>query len=221
MPRPVSPALRSTYRHGDLRRALVDAAFELAREQGPGAVVLREVTRRAGVVPNAAYRHFDSHADLLFAVRARALSAAAQAMERELDAAQKQPLPRGSARDKAAAQARARVRAIGTGYLKFAWKEPGLFRTAFLQRPPAPAEATREMAGASGLNPFELLGAALDELVQAGVLPVERRSHAEFVAWSAVHGLAMLVLDGPLHAAPRAQVERLGAQVLDMVERGI
>ena len=42
--------VRSTYRHGDLRRALVDAGVALAREGGPGAVVLREVTRRAGVV---------------------------------------------------------------------------------------------------------------------------------------------------------------------------
>src|SRR4051812_38835116 len=45
---------RSTYRHGDLRRALLDAGIELARSGGPDAVVLREATRRAGVVPNAA-----------------------------------------------------------------------------------------------------------------------------------------------------------------------
>ena len=51
---------RSTYRHGDLRRALLEAGIELARQGGPEAVVLREATRRAGVVPNAAYRHFAS-----------------------------------------------------------------------------------------------------------------------------------------------------------------
>ncbi|MES2609602.1 MAG: helix-turn-helix domain-containing protein, partial [Pseudomonadota bacterium] len=56
---PGSPSLpRSTYRHGDLRRALLDAGIELARQGGPDAVVLREATRRAGVAPNAAYRHF-------------------------------------------------------------------------------------------------------------------------------------------------------------------
>ena len=49
---------RRSYRHGDLRRALLDAGVALAREGGPDAVVLREATRRAGVVPNAAYRHF-------------------------------------------------------------------------------------------------------------------------------------------------------------------
>ena len=56
----IGPRARSTYRHGDLRRALLDAGIQLARTGGPDAVVLREATRRAGVVPNAAYRHFAS-----------------------------------------------------------------------------------------------------------------------------------------------------------------
>ncbi|MFZ1500903.1 MAG: helix-turn-helix domain-containing protein, partial [Giesbergeria sp.] len=60
-----NPAPRSTYRHGDLRRALLEAGIALARDGGPTAVVLREATRRAGVAPNAAYRHFASREDLL------------------------------------------------------------------------------------------------------------------------------------------------------------
>src|SRR6202040_751336 len=76
-----SPPARSTYRHGDLRRALLEAGIELARGGGPDAVVLREATRRAGVVPNAAYRHFASRQELLQAVRASALVAVAVAME--------------------------------------------------------------------------------------------------------------------------------------------
>ena len=47
-----NPPARSTYRHGDLRRALLEAGVELARSGGLDAVVLREATRRAGVVPN-------------------------------------------------------------------------------------------------------------------------------------------------------------------------
>src|SRR6195256_2223509 len=75
---------RRTYHHGDLRRTLLDAGVALARDGGPDAVVLREATRRAGVVPNAAYRHFASRQELLQAVRAAALSALAVAMETEL-----------------------------------------------------------------------------------------------------------------------------------------
>jgi hypothetical protein len=62
---------------------------------------------------------------------------------------------------------------------------------------------------------------ALDALFAAGVLPAERRPHAEFLAWSAVHGLALLVLDGPLQGASRTQVLALARRLLDMVERGI
>lgn len=54
------PPVRGTYRHGNLRRALLDAGIVLARTGGPAAVTLREATRRAGVVPNAVYRHFTS-----------------------------------------------------------------------------------------------------------------------------------------------------------------
>ena len=77
---PQIPPPRSTYRHGDLRRALLEAGVELARAGGPEAVVLREATRRAGVAPNAAYRHFENRQALLYAVRSVALAAVARAM---------------------------------------------------------------------------------------------------------------------------------------------
>lgn len=63
---------RDTYHHGDLHRALVTAGLELARSGGSEAVVLREATRRTGVSPNAAYRHFDSREALLDEVAIRA-----------------------------------------------------------------------------------------------------------------------------------------------------
>ncbi|MGQ2978743.1 MAG: TetR/AcrR family transcriptional regulator, partial [Polaromonas sp.] len=174
---PAAPAARSTYRHGDLRRVLLEAGIELARSGGPDAVVLREATRRAGVAPNAAYRHFAGRDALLQAVRAAALSAVATAMEAEL-ASLPTDLP-------PADFARASVRAVGTGYLRFALAEPGLFRTAFA-RSDVLIQATPEAptAGPGGLNPFELLGAALDKLVAAGVMPPERRPGAEYLAWS-------------------------------------
>src|SRR5260370_31602618 len=119
----VGAPARGAYRHGDLRRALLDAGIELARSGGPDAVVLREATRRAGVVPNAAYRHFGSRQALLQAVRSAALSALAVAMECELAT-----LPSGMS---PADFARASLRAVGTCYLRFAQAEPRVFRTAF------------------------------------------------------------------------------------------
>lgn len=139
------PAARTTYRHGDLRRALLDAGIELARAGGPDAVVLREATRRAGVVPNAAYRHFAGRDDLLRAVRAAALAALARAMEAELDSIDP-TWPED-------AQARASLRAIGVGYLRFAQTETGLFRTAFAVPDEVENDADPDKAGDSGLNP--------------------------------------------------------------------
>jgi AcrR family transcriptional regulator len=204
---------RSTYRHGDLTRALLDAGIELARDGGPDAVVLREATRRAGVVPNAAYRHFASRQALLQAVRAAALSALAVAMETELAR-----LRRGR---RSADFARASLRAVGTGYLRFAQAETGLFRTAFAGADELPSAANPEKAGYSGLNPFQLLGVALDRLVEAGVLPLARRPGAEYLAWSAVHGWSMLVIDGPLRNLAQAKKHAIGQRLLDMVEKGL
>src|ERR1700730_18677059 len=193
-----SPPERSTYRHGDLRRALLEAGIQLARAGGPDAVVLREATRRAGVVPNAAYRHFASRWELLQAVRSAALSALAVVMEAELAR-----LPRGTS---PAGAARANLRAIGTAYLRFAQEETGLFHTAFAIPDETRGEPIPAKAGNSGLNPFQLLGATLDRLVDAGVLPPERRPGAEYLAWAAVRGLAMLLTDGPLRSKTGAEM---------------
>ncbi len=204
---------RATYRHGDLRRTLLEAGIALARLGGPGAVVLREATRQAGVVPNAAYRHFASRGALLQAVRSAALARLARAMEDEL--------ARISAGTAPADLARAALRAIGTAYLRFARQETGLFRTAFTVPGNRPGEADPEQTGAGGLGPFQLLGAALDRMVAAGVLPQERRAGAEYLAWSAVHGLAMLLIEGPLRELPEGEEQVLGGRVVAMVERGL
>jgi AcrR family transcriptional regulator len=207
------PAVRKTFRHGDLRRALLDAGIALAREGGPSAVVLREATRRAGVAPNAAYRHFSSHSDLLQAVRSAALSSLALAIEAEIAGVRRSKLP--------AESARARLRAVGTGYLKFALAETGLFRTAFSVPDRVEGDADAAKAGKSGLNPFQLLSAALDLMVEAGALPRERRLGAEYLAWSAVHGLAFLIIEGPLSRSSQKEIHAISDRLLQMVEKGI
>lgn len=213
LPAPRGMPERNAYRHGDLRRALLDAGVALARAGGPDAVVLRAATREAGVVPNAAYRHFASREDLLRAVRAVALSRVAAAMEAALAEI-------GSQSD-ALAAARAQVRAVGSGYLKFAHDEPGLFRTAFSAAGQVDMQPDPAKAGPGGLNPFELLGAALDALVGTGGLAKQERPGAEYLAWSAVHGLALLFAEGPLHAMPPAQRHVIAQRLLQMVEKGL
>jgi AcrR family transcriptional regulator len=207
------PQPRESYRHGDLERALVGAGFELARVGGPQAVVLREATRRVGVSPNAAYRHFTDRAALLAAVCDMALAALAVAIE-DAQAGVAPSDDRGEV-------ARRRFLAVGTGYVSFARQEPGLFRTAFSVPESLDDSDSPTRAGRTGRSPFRLLCAALDDMVDARALAPASRPGAELLAWSAVHGLAMLLIDGPLRAVDDATADAVTQRLVEMVDRGI
>lgn len=204
---------RATYHHGDLRRALLDAGTDLAREGGPDKVVLREATRRVGVSANAAYRHFADRDALLGEVVSRAQARAADVISAAMDA-----VPAGLEQGP---RARARFRAVGVGYLRFAMDEPGLFRTAFAVPVDLSRAASADAAGAGGLTPFQLLSTALDAMVEAGVMSGEQRPGAELLAWSAVHGMAMLALEGPLRDLPPEAVDELAPRLVRMVDLGL
>lgn len=204
---------RTTYRHGDLRGALIEAGVEMAREGGPAAVVLREATRRTGVSPNAAYRHFADREALLHAVSDACLGYAADRIQAEFDA---HPDTGDTEAD-----ARMMLRAVGLGYIGFAREQPGLFRAAFTVPDDLRRAGEPEKAGRNGLTPFQLVGLALDRLVVAGLLPPARRENAEFLAWATVHGLGMLVIDGPLRGLDDRMVDYATERLLDMVDRGL
>lgn len=181
-----APPLRRRRPRGVVRDGLIAAGVELARGGGPDAVVLREATRIVGVVPNAAYRHFSDRDELLAAVCATAMNELADRM-----AAGVADVP-GSRGDPSAAIGR--LGAIGTAYLRFAREEPGLFATAFA----LPQQHPYGDAAGPDRSPLGQLRTALDELVDAGVLDPRRRDGIEYPIWSAVHGMAVLVGQGPL-----------------------
>jgi hypothetical protein len=89
-------------------------------------------------------------------------------------------------------------------------REPGLFDTAF-------ATTEHPSTGANdGQLPFDYLNAALDNLVQAGLLDPARRPDVEYPTWATVHGLAVL-LGGPLRSLPDREKARLEAQTLAFI----
>jgi AcrR family transcriptional regulator len=198
------------YHHGNLRRALVEAAVELAREGGPSAIVLREVARRVGVSPNAAYRHFSGLPELLDTVAWAGLAALARSMEAELAARSPQP--------DAQSEAMNRLRAVGRGYVRFALSEPGLFATAFSYG--SEPEEPEACVGDSGLSPDGLLNEALDGLIAAGLMPAEEKMAAGTTAWAGVHGLSTLLL-GPLADVPPAEREPIIDETLFLIGRGL
>jgi AcrR family transcriptional regulator len=201
---------REPYHHGALREALIEAAVGLARDGGPDAVVLREVARRVGVSPNAAYRHFTDLPDLMNAVCDAALGLLAESMESELPASM-------DASD-AVTESLNYLLAAGRGYVHFALAEPGLFAAAF-------ARSKNEMGNFGGQSKGGMTAAgfllrALDGLIAAGLMAAEDREAAQTYAWAAVHGLSTLLL-GPLGAVPAEDHEKIIEMSLDLVCRGL
>lgn len=203
---------RDTYHHGDLPNALADAATEMARAGGPDAVVLRAAARAAGVSAAAAYRHFADHDELLNVVRLRAIDELADAMRRSLDSGEPLADP--------AEEAMRRLRALGRAYIEFALTDPGLFRTAFCRPEEPPYEGALAQRMTSH-GPYALLSGVLDELVRCGVLDPGRRQGAEIPAWAVVHGLATLLVDGPLALLSPAEQQAAAERCADFVLNGI
>ncbi|WP_141584834.1 TetR/AcrR family transcriptional regulator [Actinomadura sp. WMMA1423] len=161
---------RDGYHHGDLRRAVLDAAVEAIAEAGPAAWSLRELARRAGVSHAAPAHHFGDKTGVLTAVAADGYTRFADALE----------------------AAGSDLHAVGLAYVRFAVEHRAHFEVMFtpaLYRPDDPAvSAARERAGrvlAEGVR-----GAAPDR-------PAGDRT-ARIAAWSIVHGFAHLWLSGAL-----------------------
>jgi AcrR family transcriptional regulator len=176
------------YHHGRLREALIEAAMTAARSDGPDAVVLRAVSRQVGVSANAAYRHFADRDDLLRAVARRCLDLMGELIETRLAATEPLSGPDG---------AWTRLHLTGRAYVEFALSEPGWFHSAFAI--PIEPEPHRP-GGARGLR--LILTSVLDELAETGAITAAQRIRAEYVAWSAVHGLATLLSSGSLRDLP-------------------
>ncbi|MCV7087790.1 TetR/AcrR family transcriptional regulator [Mycolicibacter hiberniae] len=192
------------YHHGDLGAALIDAGLQLTRLGGPEALTVREATRRVGVSPNAAYRHFADREELLRAVAVAIWDRMAARMS-----------PPATSRGTPQSRARNQLRAVGLGYIGFALDEPGWFTVAFF------GSGVTAIGDGQVPPPFRALLEALDALADTGVLQPKRRIGAEWPCWSAVHGFAELALRGPLHGAPRADLDALAQRTVDDIISGL
>lgn len=161
----------------DTRERLIEAAIEIAQEEGLLAVGLREVARRAGVTHSAPYRHFTDRRDLIVAAAERGFHELfAYVVDRQRETTD-DPLDR--------------FWALGVAYFMFAITRPGLFRLMFA-REASRAEQLRPAEGAV----FSMCVGAIAAAQGAGfVVPGDVQKMA-LVAWSSMHGLAMLHLDG-------------------------
>ena len=161
------------YHHGDLRRALVEAALELLAEGGTEAVGLRELARRVGVSAAAPYRHFRDRQALIQAVAA----AGFEKFDAEVCSAKVGIAPE----DQFAAMAEA--------YVHFALGHPRLYRLMFSSELGKFEDPELRRAADAAYASLAVAAAREDP---------EAPGEAAISAWAFVHGLSMLLLDGQL-----------------------
>lgn len=175
---------KNRYHHGDLRAALIEEGLKLIDAGPADALSLREIARHAGVSATAVYRHFPDKAALLGALclegHARMAAAFRSAMA-------------------SAAPGVDAFNAMGRAYVHFALAHPALFRL-MMAKPAAPVHVPPRSEGA-GADGMQILVNAIDGLSGAGT-PQHVREARRLKAWSLVHGLAMLMLDGQVPADP-------------------
>jgi AcrR family transcriptional regulator len=169
---------KSDYHHGNLRRALIDAAASAIAKHGIDALNLRQLAARAGVTPGAPYHHFANREELLTTIADEGFGR----LEGELI----------GGRDAAGADASARLQGLGGAYVNFAVSCPGYFRVMFH------GDSKSVGPSAPGLRAFHLLRDAVLACQEAGTAPAGDPGALVLTAWSAVHGFATLWVDGAL-----------------------
>jgi len=183
-PEPLTAQLQSTprnnsnnYHHGNLRRSLLDKGLELLESRENAEISLRELAREVGVSTNAAYRHFENKDALMVAL---AVEGCQILMRDQLIVAEQDKNPERQFRN------------TGRAYVNFAIKNPALFQLMF----------GRFTAG----NHSPELNAAADQIyknlieIVSSAIKLEPKDPRVIVfasqAWSLVHGLSVLILNG-------------------------
>ena len=163
--------------HGDVRRLVLDAALDIITSTGAESLSMREVARRAGVSHQAPYHYFGDRSGIFAAISEEGFSALAGAF-RDVD------FSNTSA-----------ARAGFIAYLNFARSHVGHFRVMFRQDICGVTD-NEETANAAS-SAFDELLQMVARTIGSSVDPKAAHTFA-FTMWSQAHGLATLVIDGPL-----------------------
>jgi AcrR family transcriptional regulator len=174
-----------TYHHGDLRDALMQAAFQEAERGGPEAISLKALAKKLGVSQPAPYRHFADREAVLEVVTTEAF--------RQLNAVLVEAIGKPSRQSKLSRFAQAT--------LAFGLRRNGIYRLMFASRTMACAQKGSELHNAAMVT-FGLLLEAL-EAPAVGLL----RERQALKIWASLHGVVMLAEQGLL-TGQVAQISR-------------
>ncbi|MDJ0927866.1 MAG: TetR/AcrR family transcriptional regulator [Gammaproteobacteria bacterium] len=170
---------KKPYHHGNLAESLLNAVDELATKFGFEAVTLRGCAKLVGVSPSSAFRHYVDKRALLTAFATRALRQLSTAM--------------AAAKEQAASDGTDAFLAVGLAYVEFAVEKPAFFRAMW--REEAIYANDENYLAAAGELIMHLRGGFADTIDDEDPASL---SPQELLAWSSVHGLANLLVDGPV-----------------------
>lgn len=174
-----------------LRQRILDASVSLIEKEGLVALSLREVARRAGVSHQAPYHHFPDREAILAAIAEEGFTELKARIERS---------------QRAARTPGERMAACGEQYVRFACEHPAHFRVMF--RPELVDVGRFASLECQADGAFAQLVRLVDGVIADGLAdPAERDAVVSF-AWSLSHGLASLLLDGPLAKKVPSSAER-------------
>jgi len=185
------------YHHGNLAESLLNAVDDLATQFGLEAVTLRGCAKLVGVAPSSAFRHYADKRALLTAFATRALHQLSDAM--------------AAARTQAHEDGTNAFRAVGLAYIEFALDKPAFFRAMW--REEAIYSNDKDYVTAANELSAHLRGGFAETIVDddpASFGPLE------LLAWSSVHGLANLFVDGPV-AKGKTKPQKL-TKAADMIQ---
>ncbi len=197
----MDPKATGKYHHGDLRRALLEAAIASIGEHGPKRFSLRAVTQSLNVSHAAAYRHFRGRDDLLRAVSIEGMNRLGGAL---MDAARQCDGPSET------------IKRCAIEYVRFGLANPGLYQVMFS----APTQQDKESKTAADavmdVTTEIMAGGQRDGLVRPG----EPREHAR-AAWALCHGLVDLQLRQQMSGHEPGTVLDHAERLLDTLFEGL
>ena len=190
----------TTYHHGDLKNALIQAGVEILAAEGLGGLSLRKVAKQAGVSHAAPYSHFADKQALIAAISTEGFKQLYVQIEEILKSYRDNP--------------QRLLIETAWAYLQFALNEPDRFKLMFssvLDKEkdyPDFVEASQEN--------FAQLVSIVELCQQGGVLKSGSADVVAVSTWSTVHGFAALLIEGQIsHAVlERTSLKELLVQIL-------
>jgi AcrR family transcriptional regulator len=195
----------TSYHHGDLAAAIGEVASSIVSSEGPLTLTVRSVAERLGVSHAAIYHHFKDRTDILAAVAERGFERLGQAMDRAMDEVEGALL---------------RYKAQGLCYVRFAVRNPRLYGVMFGPE----AALRREYPGlaAAAQRVLERIRVAVVACQDEGLLTAGTPDQHALFCWSAVHGLASLIVGRQVEDLKvPASAEALAELVADRIFLGL